>query len=158
MSSILNFIKQTFSSTLYVCIWRDRLLVKDIDNGKVFDDIPLVAISDDEKKIIAVGKDAKNELNVVNPFDHPRTLLSDFTVGEKLLQHAYRYVFSNSYFKPAPLVYIHPMEKLEGGLTQIEARAFRELASGAGAREVYVCSGVQYTDEEIRSGHIKKMD
>ena len=61
------------------------------------------------------------------------------------------------------------MEKTEGGLTMIEKRAFRELAFGAGAREVVLYQGKQLppydfdydsikaTDEEFRDGMWKKL-
>ena len=41
------------------------------------------------------------------------------------------------------------MEKLEGGLTQIEKRAFRELAFGAGASEIYLYSGTPLVTQGV---------
>lgn len=46
-----------------------------------------------------------------------------------------------SFFTPSPRVIIHPMEKLEGGLTEIEEKAFRELCIGAGSRLAVVYIG-----------------
>lgn len=39
---------------------------------------------------------------------------------------------------PAPQILIHPMEQIEGGVTQVEYRVFVELALGAGAAKAGV--------------------
>ena len=147
-----------FSSTLYVQIWSDRIKVTDIKTGKIFDEAPLVAIDRaDEKKptIIAIGNSAKSlhqqTTSVVNPFKHPRSLLSDFTVAEKLLQHVFLELVGAYTLKPRPKVIIQPMEMLDGGLTMIECRAFRELAYGAGAIEVHPYVGRELSIKEILS-------
>jgi rod shape-determining protein MreB len=142
-----NFIKR-FSSVLYVQIWEDRLKVTDVANNESFDDSPIVVIQTQEKgkKVISgIGKRAANSVKenevAVNPFSHPRALLSDFYVGEKLLQHAFKSLSSNKTLRPRPKVVMHPMEKTEGGLTAIEERAFRELAVGAGAIDIKIHVG-----------------
>ena len=45
---------------------------------------------------------------------------------------------------------MHPMEKVEGGLTQIEERVFLEVAYGSGASKAAVWTGDQLRDEEIK--------
>ena len=47
------------------------------------------------------------------------------------------------------MIILQPMEKLEGGLTQIEKRAFRELAFGAGAYDVYLYSGTPLVTQGV---------
>lgn len=49
-----------------------------------------------------------------------------------------------------PIVVMHPLTMLEGGLTQIEIRAFAELASMAGASRAYVWQGPSLTTEQLR--------
>jgi len=131
-------------NTIYIQIWEDRLKLTDISTGKILELSPYVAIetnSKQEKVIKAVGEEVKTfirpNVEIVNPFSHPRTLLSDFTVAEKALQHGIRQLLSATFIRPAPVIVIQPMEKNEGGFTTIEERAFTELAYGAGAREVY---------------------
>lgn len=87
---------------------------------------------------------------IVNPFSHPRTLLKDFIVAEKLLQHAFGTLLGKKLMAPAPAVVIHPMEKTEGGLTEVERKAFRELAMGAGARAVVVHEGEELYPRSIK--------
>ncbi|AEE23752.1 hypothetical protein Glaag_2814 [Glaciecola sp. 4H-3-7+YE-5] len=137
-----------FSSVLYVQIWEGRLKVTDVANNESFDDSPIVVIQNQAKgkKVISgIGKRAASSLKenevAVNPFSHPRALLSDFFVGEKLLQHAFKSLSNFKYIRLRPKVIIHPMEKTEGGLTAIEDRAFRELALGAGAIDIKIHVG-----------------
>lgn len=157
-----------FGSTIYVQIWENRIKVVDVASGASFDDVPLVAIEKKEKGqkvIVAVGKDAKSipsgsNIEVVNPFSHPRALLNDFFVAEKLVQHAFHSVLGKKFISSAPAVVVHPMDKIEGGLTMIEKKAFRELAFGAGAREVELYQGpalsiMNFDFEQIKADNAK---
>ena len=146
LQSLIN----KLGTVVYVQIWEKRIKVTDIKTGNVFDDEPFVAVESNKKNgnvILAIGKQASSKLGhnvkVINPFSHPRALLSDFIIGEKLLQHAFRSLFNKALIKPAPAVVIHPMEKIEGGLTMVEERAFKEMAIGAGARDAIVYDGGQ---------------
>jgi len=145
---MLTSLRKRFTSTFYVQIWEDRLKVMDSAKNKSFDDSPIVVIQthDSGKKVISgIGKNAAISLKpneiAVNPFSHPRALLSDFYVGEKLLQHAFKSISNAKFLRPRPKVIIHPMEKTEGGLTAIEKRAFTELALGAGAVAIKIHVG-----------------
>ena len=44
---------------------------------------------------------------------------------------------------------MHPLGTPAGGFTQIERRALRELALGAGASTVFLKEGEPLTDEEL---------
>ncbi|WP_100658832.1 rod shape-determining protein [Alteromonas flava] len=141
-------LKSRFSESLYVQMWEKRIKVTNLSANAVFDDSPLVVIQtkDNGKKIVSgIGKLAASSLKenevAVNPFSHPRALLSDFYVGEVLLKHIFLKLSSNKYIRPNPKVIMHPMEKTEGGLTQIEKRAYRELALGGGAKEIKIHVG-----------------
>jgi len=82
-------------------------------------------------------------------FAHPRSLVSDFTVAEQVLKAYFRRVRGKSLLQPNPLVIVHPLGEHEGGLTQVELRALRELAFGAGASEARIWQGPQLTDEQV---------
>ena len=150
-------------STIYVQIWENRIKVTDTQTGEVYDEAPLVAIETNpkgQKIIAAVGNEVKSivpssEMQIVNPFSHPRALLNDFFVAEKLLQHAFHLLLGKKFISPTPLVVIQPMEKLEGGLTMIERKAFTEMALGAGAREVALHQGSELLASNIDFKKIK---
>jgi rod shape-determining protein MreB len=55
-----------------------------------------------------------------------------------------------------PRVVIHPLGNPAGGFTQIERRAFREMALGAGASIVHVWTGRPLTDQELLDPKILK--
>lgn len=163
---MLKYIIGKFSPTLYIEIWEDHIKVTDMKTGATFDEKPLVAIKMNNKgfkSISAIGNNAiyaesEKNIKVVNPFSHPRTLLSDFEIGERLLRYIFQKLSGNTIFKPAPAVVIHPMEKTEGGLTMIEKRAFKELAIGAGARDAIIYQGQQLPLQNFDLVAIKNAD
>ena len=61
-------------------------------------------------------------------------VIADFTVTEKMLQHFIRKAHKGKFFRPSPRVLVC----VPCGSTQVERRAIRESANGAGAREVYL--------------------
>lgn len=136
-----------YSSTFYVQIWERKIKVTDIASKKVFEDKPLIAISNNNgsKQVEAFGNSATlikgKNIEVINPFSHERSLLSNFEIGEKLLQIIFKKLSPNRIFVIRPNAVMHPMEKLEGGLTEIEVNALKDLAQGAGARNVTVYQG-----------------
>ena len=142
------------SGPYYVQLSRVRLLVKDIASGGVFDDVPFVGYTNDKQpKIAAVGATANMLIDrKLNPFSHPRIIVSDFEVAQDLLVHAFKHVSGSKFFRSAPIVVMHPVEDFAGGLTDVEKRILLELAMGAGAREAFVWEGDDLSDEELRAG------
>lgn len=146
-----------FTNILYVQLSPERLTVRNPKTGQAISEAPEVAISDGPKKrIIAVGSNARaaqssQSVKVVNPFIHPRSLVSDFTVAEQLIKAFIKRLGNQSIFALAPEIVMHPQGKPSGGFTQIEIRAIYEMALGAGARKVKVWQGRALTDQELLS-------
>lgn len=146
---ILKAIRKLFSGTVYVRISEDRLRVHQLENESVFDQRPFIALDASNPRkvtIKAIGDEAyalraDRQFTVSNPFSHPRLLVGNFGNAERVLSHAIRAVHQAQFIPPSPVVIMHPLEKLEGGLTDIECRVFRELALGAGAREMHLHVG-----------------
>lgn len=146
LNSLIKSFINRFGTTLYVQIWENRIKVTDIQTNAVFDEKPLVQVETDKngvKKITAVGNQVTS---YVNPFSHPRVLFSDFYVGQVLLHEIIKKLIGSGLFVPAPAIVLQAMEKTEGGLTQIEIRAFRELAFSAGARDALIHQGTVLAD------------
>jgi len=146
---IINRIKKVFSGTVYVQLREEKIRICHIEEKLIYEQRPYIAIdkTNAKKEIVhAIGDDAFSLINskiydVSNPFSHPRLLVSSFLKAEKVLMHGIRQVHRRKIFAPAPVVVIHPMEKIEGGVTDVECRLYRELALGAGAREVHLHVG-----------------
>lgn len=141
--------------TLYVQLSAAQLKVRDAKKGREIAEPPEMAIAREKGKerIVGLGHDARTPrpygVHVVNPFAHPRTPISDFTVAEQLLRGFIRRLVGRAVFAPSPRIVMHPLGDFEGGLTQVELRALRELAMGAGASEVVVWIGPPLTDEQL---------
>ena len=112
-----------FTTVLYVQVRVDRMWVKNI----------------------AKGTTAERAANP--PFSHQRSLVGDFTVAQALLKTLVKEVQQGLVFNTQIL--IHPLERVDGGLSQIEDRALRELGIGAGATRVAVWIGDTLTDSEV---------
>ncbi len=153
---MINKLLNKFRSTIYVQIWENRIRVVDYNNNHCFDEQPLVAIEVYKKgknKVLAVGNNVKSpsfkNCLIMNPFSHPRCLLLDFEVAEKLIQKVIKSFYKNQFYFLPPFIIIHPMEKLDGGLTQVEKRAFKELGYGAGGIDVVVYEGETLLRKDI---------
>lgn len=147
--NILKCIQSLFSTDLYIQLWDDRLKISAIGPNKVYDEEPLMALKKDKKGrpiVVQIGNKVRNLSStdsdcIVNPFKHPRLLVHDFLVAEKIIMHGVRELHGVKWLAPSPRVIFQPMEKLEGGVTGIEERLYRELCIGAGAREVLLYYG-----------------
>jgi len=111
------------------------------NKGVVLNEPSVVAIRDigGKKKIEAVGEDAKKMLGrtpgnieAIRPMQDG--VIADFTTTEKMLQHFIRKVNDSSLLRPSPRVLVC----VPCGATQVERRAIRESAEGAGARKVFL--------------------
>jgi len=92
-----------------------------------------------ESKVIAVGQEAKNMLGrtpgtieAIRPMKDG--VIADFKITEKMLQFFMKKVLKSGFFSPSPKVLIC----VPCGATQVERRAIKESAVGAGARDVYL--------------------
>ena len=147
-----------FKPVIYVQLSPERLTVRNAKTGKAISEVPEVAIASDPKlTIVSVGAEARSHkstpsVKIVNPFAHPRTLVSDFTLGEQVLKAFLRRLQGDSIFAISPKVVLHPLGNPDGGFTQIEIRALAEMAHGSGASQVTVWQGRTLTDQELLSG------
>jgi len=144
--------------TLYVQISPERLTVRNVKTGETISETPEIAIAYGPKPcIVEVGTAAhlhKSDpaIKVIKPFAHPRSMVSDFSAAEQLLKAFLHRILRKSFFSPSPKVIMHLLGDPAGGFTQVEVRAFHEMALGAGASKVVIWQGPQLSDQELRSG------
>lgn len=148
----------TFAPTLYVQVSPQRLTVRNPKSGAVIAETPELAIARHPKtRIVGIGAEARAlpagaaSVDVVNPFAHPRSMVSDFNVAEQLLKAFLQRIRGRSPFAPSPRVVLHLLGNPAGGYTQVEIRAFHEMALGAGASQVVVWQGRDLSDDELLS-------
>ena len=88
------------------------------------------------------------------PFSNPRLLVADFSVAERLITQAVKDLMPGGFFaflNPAPTLLVHPLERLEGRLSQVEERLLLELGKGAGARKVALHVGDRLDADGVRA-------
>ena len=134
-----------FSSDLSIDLGTANTLIYVRDRGIVLNEPSVVAVQDEPggrgKVIVAVGTEAKamlgrtpGHITAVRPMKDG--VIADFTYTEKMLQHFINKVHGNRTLKPSPRVLVC----VPFGSTQVERRAIRESAEGAGARNVAIVS------------------
>ncbi|MAJ90716.1 MAG: rod shape-determining protein [Legionellales bacterium] len=137
-------IRGLFSNDLSIDLGTANTLIYVRNKGIVLDEPSVVAIRKDgnkisPKSILAVGEAAKKMLGrtpghitAIRPLKDG--VIADFTVTEKMLQYFIHNAHGSTFFKPSPRVLVC----VPCGSTQVERRAIRESASGAGARTVHL--------------------
>ncbi len=133
-----------FSNDLSIDLGTANTLIYVRGKGIVLAEPSVVAIRQDRgpggpKAVAAVGAEAKRMLgrtpgNITAIRPLKDGVIADFTITEKMLQHFILKVHETRFFRPSPRVLIC----VPCGSTQVERRAIRESAAGAGAREVYL--------------------
>lgn len=136
-------IRGIFSTDLSIDLGTANTLIYSRGQSIVLDEPSVVAIRQDRdggpKTIAAVGREAKmmlgrtpGTIKAIRPLKDG--VIADFTITEKMLQHFIKKVHEARFFRPSPRVLVC----VPCGSTQVERRAIRESAAGAGAREVYL--------------------
>src|SRR4030081_2644353 len=131
---MFGFLRSYFSNDLAIDLGTANTLIYVRGKGIVLDEPSVVAIRQEagpngKKTIQAVGKEAKLMLGKT-----PGNIIADFTVTEQMLKQFIKKVHDNKLFSPSPRIIIC----VPCGSTQVERRAIRESALGAGASKVYL--------------------
>jgi rod shape-determining protein MreB len=132
-----------FSTDLSIDLGTANTLIYVRDEGIVLNEPSVVAIRGEpgvgQKSVAAVGTEAKQMLGrtpgniqAIRPMKDG--VIADFYVTERMLKYFIQQVHPNTIFKPSPRVLVC----VPVGATQVERRAIRESALGAGASEVYL--------------------
>jgi rod shape-determining protein MreB len=141
---MFGFLRSYFSNDLAIDLGTANTLIYVRGKGIVLDEPSVVAIRTEggpnaKKTIQAVGMAAKQMLGrnpgsitVIRPMKDG--VIADFTVTEQMLKQFIKKVHDSRLFSPSPRIIIC----VPCGSTQVERRAIRESALGAGASHVYL--------------------
>ena len=142
---IFRKLRGYFSEDISVDLGTANTLIYVRGRGIVLNEPSVVAVKQDRNtnqfKIIAVGDDAKKMfgrtpegMTAIRPMKDG--VIADFNITEKMLQYFIGKVHKKKsrLFRPSPRVLVC----VPCGSTQVERRAIRESAMGAGARDVYL--------------------
>jgi rod shape-determining protein MreB len=141
---MFGFLRSYFSNDLAIDLGTANTLIYVRGKGIVLDEPSVVAIRQEagpngKKTIQAVGKEAKQMLgktpgNIIAIRPMKDGVIADFTVTVQMLKQFIKKVHDNKHFSPSPRIIIC----VPCGSTQVERRAIRESAIGAGAGQVYL--------------------
>ena len=141
---MFKFLTSYFSTDLAIDLGTANTLIYVRDRGIVLDEPSVVSIRTDaavggKRTVQAVGAEAKQmlgrtpgNLQAIRPMKDG--VIADFTVTEQMLKYFIKKVHDTRMLRPSPRIIIC----VPCGSTQVERRAIRESAIGAGARQVYL--------------------
>ncbi|MFY8043326.1 MAG: rod shape-determining protein, partial [Rhodoferax sp.] len=141
---MLGAFRRYFSTDLAIDLGTANTLIVARGQGIVLNEPSVVAIRHEggpqgKKTIQAVGKEAKamlgkvpGNIEAIRPMKDG--VIADFTVTEQMLKQFIKMVLPRGVFKPSPRIIIC----VPCGSTQVERRAIRESALGAGASDVFL--------------------
>ena len=140
---MFGFLRGYFSTDLAIDLGTANTLIYVRGKGIVLDEPSVVAIRQDggsaKKTIQAVGLEAKlmlgrtpGNITAIRPMKDG--VIADFTITEQMLKYFIKKIHDTRMFHPSPRIIIC----VPCGSTQVERRAIRESAIGAGARQVYL--------------------
>ncbi len=141
---MFKFLTSYFSTDLAIDLGTANTLIYVRDRGIVLDEPSVVSIRTDtaaggKRTVQAVGAEAKlmlgrtpGNLQAIRPMKDG--VIADFTVTEQMLKYFIKKAHDTRMFRPSPRIIIC----VPCGSTQVERRAIRESAIGAGARQVYL--------------------
>ncbi len=138
---LLRSLRGIFSNDLSIDLGTANTLIYARGQGIVLNEPSVVAIRQEGKTgrrtVVAVGEDAKlmlgrtpQSITAIRPLKDG--VIADYTITEKMLQFFIHKVHQSRLIRPSPRVLIC----VPSGSTQVERRAIKESAAGAGAREV----------------------
>jgi rod shape-determining protein MreB len=141
---MFGFFSGYFSNDLAIDLGTANTLIYVRGKGIVLDEPSVVAIRQEggpsgKKTIQAVGLEAKRMLgrtpgNITAIRPMKDGVIADFTITEQMLKFFIKKIHDSRLFHPSPRIIIC----VPCGSTQVERRAIRESAVGAGARQVYL--------------------
>ena len=127
-----------FSKDIGIDLGTANVLIYIKGQGIVLDEPSVVAIDSDTKKIVAVGKEAKEMLGrtpgkvqAIRPLKDG--VIADFEITDIMLNHFIKKVNGRSIFSRPRMLICCP-----SNITQVEKNAIREAAERTGARRVYL--------------------
>ncbi|ORU90304.1 MAG: rod shape-determining protein [Cycloclasticus sp. symbiont of Poecilosclerida sp. M] len=132
-----------YSNDLSIDLGTANTLIYALGQGIVLNEPSVVAIREDKirgtKSLAAIGSEAKamlgrtpSNITTIRPLKDG--VIADFIITEKMLQYFIHRIHEDKFLRPSPRVLIC----VPCGSTQVERRAIRESALGAGAREVFL--------------------
>lgn len=126
-----------FTRQLGIDLGTVNVLVYVKNKGVILREPSVVAISQSDGKILAVGEDARRMLGrTPDTIEVNRPMkdgvIADYLVTQKMLQHFIKRVGGSSFFKPDVVI------SIPAGVTSVESRAVEHAAKEAGARNAYL--------------------
>ena len=123
MENVIRIFSQSIGRTLYVRLRRNELTLRHIESGRESAATSGVA------------------------FSNSRLLVANATLVTGMIKRSMRTILAK--FGIAPTIIMHPLEMVEGGLSEVEEKTLTEIGFGVGAVRVVVVTGPELSDSDV---------
>ena len=136
--SKVGFFRNLFSKDMAMDLGTANTLIYIKGDGIVLNEPSVVAYENDTKKVLAVGREAKNFMgrtprNIVAKRPLKDGVIADFEVTQFMIREFFLKVQRmNRFFKPSVVICV------PAGITQVEKRAVLEAAEDAGVGKIFL--------------------
>ncbi len=136
--NLSNFFSSRSSKSIGIDLGTANTLVYVAGEGIVLNEPTVVAVTAEENRVVAVGKEAKEMLgrtpgNIVAQRPLKDGVIADYTITEAMLSYFIdKAIGSSRFLKPEVMVCI------PSGVTQVERRAVLDATMAAGAKVAYL--------------------
>ena len=149
---------------VYIRIRRKEISLRPIlpnQESETFGDSPQFAIHKESGRVVAVGEaalmyDGRADFEVMQAFQHPRVCIHNMDTTIKLLKILLeravprRHRYSMGIIRRHVHLVYHLMQPWEGGITDIERRAFYDLTRALGGNNYFLWdSPADLTDNQV---------
>src|SRR6266446_1230026 len=124
MGKVIDFLARSVGRTVYVRVRKNRMDFRHVET------------------------DTEIGLETQPPFTSARLLLADLSAAARLLKVGIGKTTGRVGL--APTIVFHPMDMVDGGLSEVEEASYLKLGYEAGAREVMVLSGAELSNSQLR--------
>ncbi len=124
MEPITELLAHRWGRTIYIRIKRDEMIFRHIQGG--------VEVC----------------LHPQSPFSSARLLVARPSAAGQLVRRGIKAAMGS--FGIAPTIVFHPLDIMEGGLSEVEEDSLLKLGYDAGARSVAVVTGAEFSDVQVR--------
>ena len=109
-----------------------------------------VKVARDSFKVSSVSEPCREQVfSPSEAFTTRRLLVGQFSIAERCLKDAIASVVGRGLIPKSVGIVVHPEEMVDGGLSEVEERLFRELCIGAGAKKVAVWIGAPLSTSQL---------
>lgn len=110
-----------------------------------------IKVSKNFVEIIDVDKNRSINGKSLKPFSSERLLIAEFKIAEDFMNELVSKLKKGNNVKRNKIILFHPMDFVDGGISEVESRVFLEIGERLNGKVVKIWTGDELTNEQVVS-------